>query len=186
MRRSLICCTTIFLACCLTSGPLWARVCEPSSFKLNNIHFLEVARAVSDMTGQPIELDKAMLKVKVSFLLDSPSSCLEVTSRFEQLVFERGWTMRLTSRKIRVIGEKNNGKLQPIRRMYSLPSGVALHLANRARSMLSPAAIVQVPDTRRILVIADETDQIIFDELLDDTKPSLTLILSPLLELTRE
>jgi type II secretory pathway component GspD/PulD (secretin) len=138
------------------------------------------------MTGQPIELDKSILKVKVSFHLDTPSSCSEVTARFEQLVFERGWMMRLTSRKTHVIGVKNDGTLQQLSRMYSLRTGAALQLADRARSVLSTAAIIQVPDTRRILVIADESDHILFNELLEEANQTLTLILSPWLQLRQE
>lgn len=186
MRRSLSRGVSIIFAGCLAFDPLWAQVCKPSSFNLKRIEFLEVARAVSDMTGQPISLDKSILKVKVNFLLDTPSSCRVVTAHFAQLIRDHGWTMRQTPRKIQIMMARNEGSTQQIRRMYSVRSGSAMQAVDKARSLLSPTAILQVPDTNRALLIADEADHILFDSLLEEIDGALNLNLSTWLELPHE
>lgn len=174
MRPSLIRCACVWLVGSLGMGSLWARDCKPSLFRLNQAPLYDVARSVSDLTGRAMVLDKAIANVKVSFVVDRPTSCEAVLSLYEQLLAERGWMMRSTARGLEVIGAQGAAP-QSFRRMYSVPTGLALQVAEKARSSISAEAILQVPDTHRVLMLAHENDHLILRALLDDLSHPLAL-----------
>lgn len=162
--------------CALAGGSTIAQACEPASFSLRHIELQEVARAVSDLTGQAIALDKSVHRVKLSFVVDTPNSCDEVLARFEQLTMERGWLVGESARYLHVMSAPGRlggtgGLSQALRRMYLVPHASALQWAQRARALLSPDASVQVPDARRLLVVASEADHTRLQELLADKIP---------------
>jgi type II secretory pathway component GspD/PulD (secretin) len=164
----------VWLVGSLGMGFLWARDCEPSLFQLNQAPLYDVVRSVSDLTGGAMALDSAIAKVKVSFVVDRPTSCEAVLLLFEQLLAERGWMMRSTARGLKVMGAPDTAS-SPRRRMYSVPAGLALQVAEKARSSISASAVLQVPDTHRVLVVAHENDHLIFRTILDEFSHPLAL-----------
>lgn len=167
------------------AGAALADACESSSFHLNNAEFFDVARAVSDLTGKSIALDKSVVKARVNFQMGNARSCSSVIESFLRMAMERGWLVRQTAHQITVVGAPEN-PLQPVRRMYGVIGGSALQFAERVRPLLSAAATIQIPDSRRILMIGNEDDHEVLQRLLSEIPQPLTLIQSQRLHLSTQ